>query len=76
MFQGELEEDFDITKEAGGVSNTAVIKEFIAPVINIFLEIHFFWAGRGTCCIPTQGYYGASVSAISVSPYGMITCLS
>ncbi|KAH7654561.1 Non-specific serine/threonine protein kinase protein [Dioscorea alata] len=68
--QGKLEEeDFDIRKEAGGASNTAVIKEFIAPVTNNFLEIHFFWAGKGTCCIPTQGYYGASVSAISVSPY-------
>ncbi|KAJ0975921.1 hypothetical protein J5N97_017886 [Dioscorea zingiberensis] len=63
-----LEEDFDIRKEAGGTSNTAVVKEYIAPVTNNFLEIHFFWAGKGTCCVPTQGYYGASVSAISVSP--------
>lgn len=32
------------------------------------MEIHFFWAGKGTCCVPTQGYYGPAISAISVSP--------
>lgn len=67
--QGVLKEkDFDIRKDAGGSSTKAVVKEFIAPVTNNFLEIHFFWAGKGTCCVPTQGFYGASISAISVSP--------
>lgn len=33
-----------------------------------FLEIHLFWAGKGTCCIPTQGYYGPMISALSVTP--------
>ena len=31
-----------------------------------YLEIHLFWAGKGTCCNPVQGYYGPSISAISV----------
>ncbi|XP_019711194.1 probable LRR receptor-like serine/threonine-protein kinase At1g56130 isoform X2 [Elaeis guineensis] len=68
--QGALKEkDFDIRKEAGGSSFVAVVKEFTVPVTKNFLELHFFWAGKGTCCVPTQGYYGASVSAISVSPH-------
>ena len=32
-----------------------------------YLEIHLFWTGKGTCCIPNQGTYGPSISAISAS---------
>ncbi|KAJ8532663.1 hypothetical protein K7X08_012586 [Anisodus acutangulus] len=32
------------------------------------LEIHLFWAGKGTCCVPIQGTYGPSISAISATP--------
>ncbi|CAL9112558.1 unnamed protein product [Musa acuminata var. zebrina] len=75
--QGVLKEkDFDIRKDAGGSSTKAVVKEFIAPVTNNFLEIHFFWAGKGTCCVPTQGFYGASISAISVSPFDFTPTVS
>ncbi|KAJ4815993.1 Leucine-rich repeat transmembrane protein kinase [Rhynchospora pubera] len=67
--QGDIKEkDFNIRKEAGGSSFVAVVKNYTVPVTNNFLEIHFFWAGKGTCCVPTQGYYGPSISAISVSP--------
>lgn len=60
--------DFDIRKEAGG-SNIAVVKSFNKTNVTAnFLEIHFFWAGKGTCCIPFQGTYGPLVSAISVTP--------
>eukprot|EP00253_Pinus_taeda_P017303 PITA_17303 len=60
--------DFDIRKEAGG-SNIGVVKSFnMTNVTANFLEIHFFWAGKGTCCIPAQGTYGPLVSAISVTP--------
>ncbi|KAG0494598.1 hypothetical protein HPP92_005592 [Vanilla planifolia] len=71
-----METDFDIRKEAGEKSFTAVVRSYIAPVTDNFLEIHFFWAGKGTCCIPSQGYYGPSVSAISVSPYDFIPTVS
>ncbi|XP_064973468.1 probable LRR receptor-like serine/threonine-protein kinase At1g56140 isoform X1 [Musa acuminata AAA Group] len=75
--QGNLrEKDFDIRKEAGEKSLTAVIKEYVAPVTENFLEIHFFWAGKGTCCVPTQGYYGGSISAISVDPYDFTPTVS
>jgi Malectin domain len=46
------------------------MKNYTVPVTNNFIEIHFFWAGKGTCCVPTQGYYGPTISAISVSPFG------
>ncbi|THU45434.1 hypothetical protein C4D60_Mb02t17900 [Musa balbisiana] len=66
--------DFDIRAEEN--SFTAVTRKFIVPVTDNFLEIHFFWAGKGTCCVPTQGSYGPSVSAISVSPYDFTPTVS
>ncbi|KAL5977033.1 hypothetical protein ACLOJK_021371, partial [Asimina triloba] len=67
--QGILQlEDFNIKREAGGVSNRAVVRTFKVNVTENVLEIHLFWAGKGTCCIPFQGTYGPSVSAISVTP--------
>ncbi|KAK8618650.1 hypothetical protein V6N13_132636 [Hibiscus sabdariffa] len=59
--------DFDISKEAGGVER-ALIKNFTLNVTDNHLEIHLFWAGKGTYCTPEQGYYGPSISAISVVP--------
>ncbi len=60
-------EDFDIEQSAGGAAK-AVIKTFTANVTNHTLEIHFYWAGRGTTGIPKRGYYGPLISAISVVP--------
>ncbi|GLT30494.1 hypothetical protein SLA2020_052900 [Shorea laevis] len=57
--------DFDISNEAGGVDR-AITKNFIATVSENHLEIHLLWAGKGTCFIPQAGYYGPSISAISV----------
>ncbi|GLT51147.1 hypothetical protein SLA2020_245770 [Shorea laevis] len=57
--------DFDISKEAGGVER-AINKNFIATVTENHLEIHLFWAGKGTCCIPLDGDHGPSISAINV----------
>ncbi|RLN34174.1 putative LRR receptor-like serine/threonine-protein kinase [Panicum miliaceum] len=67
--EGSLrEKNFNIRKTAGGKSFTAVRKSYIATVSKNFLEIHLFWAGKGTCCIPKQGYYGPMISALSVAP--------
>ncbi|PUZ50499.1 hypothetical protein GQ55_6G063000 [Panicum hallii var. hallii] len=67
--QGDLKEkNFDVRKTAGGKSYTAVYKKFNATVSKNFIEIHLFWAGKGTCCVPTQGYYGPMISALSVTP--------
>ncbi|GLT51792.1 hypothetical protein SLA2020_251760 [Shorea laevis] len=57
--------DFDISKEAGGVER-AINKNFIATVTENHLEIHLFWGGKGTCCIPQGSYRGPSISAINV----------
>lgn len=65
--QGEkVLEDFNIQKEAGG-SKRAIVKTFEANVTNRMMEIHFLWAGKGTCCIPFQSTYGPLVSAIHVT---------
>ena len=64
-FQGILVlKDFDIRKEAGA-SFLAVQKNYTAQVTENYLEIHLFWAGKGTCCVPAQGTYGPLISAIS-----------
>ncbi|KAM4112469.1 hypothetical protein ACJW30_05G142300 [Castanea mollissima] len=65
--QGRRElKDFDISKEAGGVER-AIPKNFTANVSENYLEIHLFRAGKGTCCIPVQGYYGSPlISTIHV----------
>ncbi|KAK8664509.1 hypothetical protein V6N13_084295 [Hibiscus sabdariffa] len=59
--------DFDISKEAGGVER-AIIKNFTANITENHLEIHLFWAGKGTRWTPEQISYGPSISAISVTP--------
>ncbi|WRX28152.1 Protein kinase domain - like 10 [Theobroma cacao] len=66
--QGELRvKDFDIRKEANGALLQAVRKQFMAKVSENYLEIHLFWAGKGTCCTPARGTYGPTVSAISAT---------
>ncbi|KAF1896824.1 hypothetical protein Lal_00034525 [Lupinus albus] len=60
--------DFDIQKEAGGVSYRSVQRQFRVQVSENYLEIHLFWAGKGTCCIPSQGTYGPLIQAISAIP--------
>ncbi|KAF9618244.1 hypothetical protein IFM89_000879 [Coptis chinensis] len=67
--QGGLHvKDFDIRREAGGSVNRAVQRLYKVRVSENFLEIHLFWAGKGTYTIPVRGYYGPSISAISVTP--------
>uniref|UniRef100_K3Y4X1 non-specific serine/threonine protein kinase n=1 Tax=Setaria italica TaxID=4555 RepID=K3Y4X1_SETIT len=62
------EQNFDIRMAAGGKSFTVVKKKYVVPVTKNFLEIHLFWAGKGTCCIPYKGYYGPAISALSATP--------
>ncbi|XP_011022401.1 PREDICTED: probable LRR receptor-like serine/threonine-protein kinase At1g56140 isoform X2 [Populus euphratica] len=59
--------DFDISKEAGGVERS-ITRTFNVTVSESHLEIHLFWAGKGTCCTPVQGYYGPIISALNVVP--------
>ncbi|XP_048438731.1 probable LRR receptor-like serine/threonine-protein kinase At1g56130 [Pyrus x bretschneideri] len=55
--------DFDISKEAGGV-NRAVVRKFNVSVSENYLEIHLFWAGKGTCCIPDRSDYRPLIAAV------------
>ncbi|KAG6685407.1 hypothetical protein I3842_12G110400 [Carya illinoinensis] len=67
--QGErVLKDFDIVQAAGGVRKPS-IQSFNATVTNSTLEIRFYWAGKGTTDIPSQGDYGPLISAISVDSY-------
>uniref|UniRef100_I1PPX1 non-specific serine/threonine protein kinase n=1 Tax=Oryza glaberrima TaxID=4538 RepID=I1PPX1_ORYGL len=70
------EQNFDIRKAAGGKSFTVVKKQYVVPVTKNFLEIHLFWAGKGTCCIPHQGYYGPAISALSATPIFALAALA
>lgn len=77
LLQGELrEKDFDIKKQTNGKSYTVVLRQYVVRVTENFMEIHLFWAGKGTCCIPRQGSYGPLISALSVSPYGTVHYLT
>ncbi|XP_057856562.2 probable LRR receptor-like serine/threonine-protein kinase At1g53430 [Cryptomeria japonica] len=58
--------DFNI-KDAAGGSYKVVIKNFTVNVTENYLEIHFFWAGKGTNDIPVKGTYGPLVSAIRIT---------
>ncbi|CAA0836582.1 Probable LRR receptor-like serine/threonine-protein kinase [Striga hermonthica] len=68
--QGNLvQRDFDIRREAGGGFDLrTVTRDYRARVIGNYLEIHLFWAGKGTCCVPAQGTYGPLISAINFVP--------
>ncbi|XP_024180393.1 probable LRR receptor-like serine/threonine-protein kinase At1g56130 isoform X2 [Rosa chinensis] len=63
-----VSKDFDILKEAGMSSFRAVQKPYTAHVSENYLEIHLFWAGKGTCCVPARGTYGPAIAAISATP--------
>ncbi|KAF2943902.1 probable LRR receptor-like serine/threonine-protein kinase At1g53440 [Oryza sativa Japonica Group] len=57
--------DFNIQDEAGGV-HRVITKTFTTNITDNTLEIHFYWAGKGTTGVPDRGVYGPLISAISV----------
>lgn len=68
LHQGALVlKDFNIAERAGGPGRE-LIMNFTANVVLNTLEIHLYWAGRGTTAIPERGFYGPSISAITVTP--------
>ncbi|KAM0063572.1 putative protein kinase RLK-Pelle-DLSV family [Helianthus debilis subsp. tardiflorus] len=67
--QGNLVfQDFDIKREAWRASFSPVSRQGTVQVTDNYLEIHLFWSGKGTCCVPKQGTFGPLISAISVTP--------
>ncbi|KAK7257141.1 hypothetical protein RIF29_30899 [Crotalaria pallida] len=59
--------DFNIMEAAGGVGK-GITKEYDVDVNDGTLEIHLYWAGKGTTAIPDRGVYGPLISAITVTP--------
>ncbi|XP_026406764.1 probable LRR receptor-like serine/threonine-protein kinase At1g53440 isoform X2 [Papaver somniferum] len=58
---------FNIEEEAKGVGKS-IIKEYDVDVTSSTLEIHLYWAGKGTNFIPSDFAYGPLISAIAVTP--------
>ncbi|KAL4386518.1 hypothetical protein GQ457_09G004530 [Hibiscus cannabinus] len=57
--------DFDISKEADGVLRAAT-RNFTVNITENHLELHLFWAGKGTCSTPSNCFLGPSISAVRV----------
>ncbi|KAH0898879.1 hypothetical protein HID58_048447, partial [Brassica napus] len=60
--------DFDICKTSGDTTVQAVMKEYKANVSENYLEIHHFWAGKGSFTVPVLGTFGPLISAVSAKP--------
>ncbi|XP_026406762.1 probable LRR receptor-like serine/threonine-protein kinase At1g53440 [Papaver somniferum] len=58
---------FNIEEEAKGVGRS-ITKEYDVDVTSSTLEIHLYWAGKGTIFIPSDFAYGPLISAIAVTP--------
>ncbi|KAF8409678.1 hypothetical protein HHK36_005757 [Tetracentron sinense] len=61
-----VEENFNIIDKARG-ANRVFLKNYTAVVEKNLLEIHFYWAGKGSTYI-RPGLHGPLISAISVTP--------
>ena len=62
-----LLKDFNIAERAGGV-NKGYNHTFDDIIVDgSTLEIHLYWAGKGTTAIPEKGVYGPLISAISAT---------
>lgn len=60
--------DYNIAEKAGGVGKPIVETYADVAVTGTTLEIHLYWAGKGTTAIPDRGVYGPLISAITVTP--------
>ncbi|KAB5521334.1 hypothetical protein DKX38_025653 [Salix brachista] len=64
-----LRKNFNIAKKAGGVG-IGITEVFDNIIVNgSTLEIHLYWAGKGTTFVPDRGVHGPLISAIAVTPY-------
>ncbi|XP_031404181.1 probable LRR receptor-like serine/threonine-protein kinase At1g53440 isoform X2 [Punica granatum] len=64
----EVLKNFNIIEAAGGVG-IGIYRDFDnVTITGTTLEIHLYWAGKGTTAIPDRGVYGPLISAITVTP--------
>ncbi|KAL0693089.1 hypothetical protein Bca4012_060269 [Brassica carinata] len=67
--QGRLvEKDIDTRATNADTTVRPVQREYKANVSENYLEIHLFWAGRGTLIVPTIGTFGPLISTITAKP--------
>ncbi|KAI3809620.1 hypothetical protein L1987_19216 [Smallanthus sonchifolius] len=67
--QGVLQrKDFNIVEQANGVGRGTFLDFDNVMVNGTTLEIHLYWAGKGTTAIPDRGVYGPLLSAIAITP--------
>ncbi|KAL1821385.1 hypothetical protein ACET3Z_016254 [Daucus carota] len=59
--------DFNIAENAGGIGKGFTLERDVT-INGSTLEIHLYWAGKGTTAVPDRGVYGPLISAISVTP--------
>ncbi|KAJ6950007.1 LRR receptor-like serine/threonine-protein kinase [Populus alba x Populus x berolinensis] len=63
-----LWKNFNIMERAGGVG-IGIFEVFDNIFVNDgTLEIHLYWAGKGTTFVPYRGVHGPLISAITVTP--------
>ncbi|KAL8131842.1 putative LRR receptor-like serine/threonine-protein kinase At1g53440 isoform X2 [Apium graveolens] len=62
-----IRKDFNVAEEAGGIGKNFTLEQDVT-VYGSTLEIHLYWAGKGTTAVPDYGVYGPLISAISVTP--------
>lgn len=55
-------------EKAGGARIGITITFENVIVSGSTLEIHLYWAGKGTSAFPERGVYGPLISAITVTP--------
>lgn len=70
-----LWKDFNIETEAKSAQKPLVKQVSNVSVTNNFLEIRFYWAGKGTTRIPGRGFYGPLVSSISAVSGMIFACI-
>ncbi|GKE73496.1 probable LRR receptor-like serine/threonine-protein kinase, partial [Tanacetum coccineum] len=60
--------DFNIVEAADGVGK-GIYRDFENIMVNgSTIDIHLYWAGKGTTAIPDRGVYGLLISAITITP--------
>ena len=64
--------DYNIMEKAGGAGK-GIHEDFNATVTGSTLEIHLYWAGKGTNAVPKKGVYGPLISAIAVTPSELLS---
>ncbi|XP_074356866.1 putative LRR receptor-like serine/threonine-protein kinase At1g53440 [Apium graveolens] len=62
-----IQKNFNIAEAAKGFGLPTTLESSVT-VEDGTLEIHLYWAGKGTNAIPDRGVYGPLISAITVTP--------